>query len=173
MKYSVILEVGKTKSFRIPRNYVYSGYELPANCYLAVYPFFTVAEQNKGNKHEVFVYNFDVVKKDKDFIELNPRENIIAYYAEFYKNDELYVVLSKKPFIQIQESINTLTKNSFDDFLVSGEDTVTYLSAGREDYDGVILCGYIVKSLLNNSYIWLEPRNVSAGMPNTVFGSEN
>jgi hypothetical protein len=171
MKYSVALEVGKTKSFNLPRNYVYSGYELPANCYLAIYPFFT--EQNKSDKHEIFIYNFDVIKKGKNFIELDPRKDIIAYYAEFYKNDELYIVFSKKPFIQIQESINTPTKNSFDDFLVSGEDTVTYLSDGKEDYDGVILCGYIVKSLLNNSYIWLEPRNVSAGMPDTVFGSEN
>ncbi len=82
------------------------------------------------------------------------RHDIEAYYADFYIDELRYTVISKDNVITITEP--QISANIVDIFSNLDNRDYTYVYTGRKDYDGTVVCGYIVKSKIDNTLRWLS-----------------
>ena len=139
------LKLDRTREFRLftPIERII-GFERQYGCYIYVYPFFST-----GIESEIFFYNIDIISQNEKSINILPRNNIEAYYAEFYIDDYCYTVISKSNVLTITE--HQELKNMEDILLFIQSGAYTYVSAGKPNYNGIVICGYIVRSNIDRS----------------------
>jgi hypothetical protein len=129
----------------------YINFQQPKGYDLAVYPFF-----NNNTESELFFYNVQILYQDGEKVILATREDVEAYYADFYINGFCYTVVSRDNELTITEPQEL--KNMTD--ILSSIDIAdyTYVSTGQSNYDGSVICGYIVRSKIDNTLHFLEWR---------------
>jgi hypothetical protein len=146
----VSLYLNKTISFRTFFPIEYLNLQQPSDCYLYIYPFL-----GHSTKSEIFFYDISILEQDRNRVIIEERQNVEAYYADFYINDLCYTVISQdnELIISIPQDLKNI------DDILNNHDVIdyTYLHEGKTNYHGVVVCGYIVKSDKDNSYHWLRP----------------
>jgi hypothetical protein len=147
---NIIIYKNQTRSFWVFNTSEFTGRTLPTNCSIAIYPFFS---NNKTS--EIFIYDIQVLEQTQSSITIAPRKDVVAYYADFYENNYCYTVISRDNKLDITDSQELKSVNEILNTLDSYD--YTYKYEGEERYNGKIVCGYIVKGKIDNTFHWLRP----------------
>lgn len=146
-KIKIVLN--KTASFFTFSPIEYINFQNPRGCYLYIYPFL-----GKYIKSELYFYDMKILYQEENKVVVEPRQDVEAYYADFYIDDLRYTVISKDNVITI--TIPQNSTNMVDVFSSLNNSDYTYVYTGRKDYSGTVVCGYIVKSKIDNTLHWLS-----------------
>jgi len=146
-KIKIVLN--KTNSFFTFSSIERIIFQNPKGCGIYVYPFF-----NKFTESELYFYDIQILYQEENKVVVKPRKDVEAYYADFYIDELRYTVISKDNIITITEPQNFT--NMVDIFSDLDNRDYTYVYTGRKDYDGAVICGYIVKSKIDNTLHWLD-----------------
>jgi hypothetical protein len=139
----------KTDSFYVFKTSIFSGFELTGNNFIYIYPFF----ENKKTS-EIFIFDVQILERNSTSVIMGIKNDVTAYYADFYIDNYRYTVISRDNTLTINnlqelKNLNDIIKSlDFDDY--------TYRYEGQKEYNGMVLCGFIVKSHIDNSFILLK-----------------
>jgi len=146
----VNLKLNKTKRFRLFTQIDYIiEFERQYGCYIYVYPFFNI-----NTESEIFFYNINIINQNEKSIIIEERKDVEAYFAEFYIDNLRYNVISKDNILAITEPKEFTNINDILSYIETSD--FTFITAGRTDYDGVVKGGYIVRSKIDSTILWLE-----------------
>ena len=148
----VRIVLNKSYSFYTFSSIEYVNFQQPKECYLYIYPFF-----DKSIKSELFFYDIQILYHEKTVVKIAPRQGVEAYYADFYIDGLRFTVISKDNEIAITEPQEIKIKDTDTILFDLGTTDCTYVYTGRNDYNGTVVCGYIVRSKIDNTLHWLGP----------------
>jgi hypothetical protein len=148
-KREITLYKNRTDGFYVFNTSTFTGFELSGNCFIHIYPFF----ENKRTS-EIFIYDIQIVERNKSSVEMGIKKGASAYFAEFYVDNYHYTVVSRDNVLEINNHQELMNFHDIINNLRLRD--YTYRDEGREDYNGFFLCGFVVRSYIDNSFILLK-----------------
>jgi hypothetical protein len=145
---NIKLNLNNTRKFRVSVPIEFINFQQPNECDIVIYPFFDI-----NNESEVYFFDINILFQDDKKVIVESRQCVEAYYAKFYINDLLYYIISKDNELIITEPQELM---SMDKILLNINNIdYTYVDNGRSDYNGYVFCGYIVRSKIDDTILWL------------------
>ncbi|MDR1389859.1 MAG: hypothetical protein LBJ31_07770 [Treponema sp.] len=157
-RITVVLEPNKTKQFKLPNNCSYSGYG--GDAYIRFYPDLELL--NTGTPLSIYLYYPEIIEtNDNEFI-IDETNEAYAYFADFLKDGKRYTAFSPDNVIKPEREISINFIDVMMNELANSGDVYFYdefaTTVKLHRYGDMVICGFIVKSPLDGSFIWLEPQ---------------
>lgn len=141
----------------IPNGYSLIGQSHDSGFCVHVYP----TSYSKIDKFEIFLYDTRKISKEQSRYTVDKKENVLAYFLDCYdvKNKKHYTIVSKDNFFYNRKIEMRNTKTIIEILDVINKNDYAFYT-DDDYYQDMPYNGYIVKSNIDGSIIWLSSRDV-------------